>query len=223
MPMGNEINSHSQTQIFSALINGIINSPPSLVEVYKEQYGIIPFILQVKDYNLELQKKLQLASTIDLTKRIAVNSRYFDQNASSSTASSPSTYSSGANYTPMRNFSAQSDNSVFSSTNIDHSSPITPHMYTFNQFKNQSACDSTISVNSLPNQTQNGNAPLSSNYQNMMLEERNKENRVPNPSSAEIPQRAKFMTSGIFQNSAELTNRASTISLSIRNQNTSQL
>ncbi|AJS87379.1 cyclin CLN1 [Saccharomyces cerevisiae S288C] len=223
MPIGNDINSNTQTQVFSIIINGIVNSPPSLVEVYKEQYGIVPFILQVKDYNLELQKKLQLASTIDLTRKIAVNSRYFDQNASSSSVSSPSTYSSGTNYTPMRNFSAQSDNSVFSTTNIDHSSPITPHMYTFNQFKNESACDSAISVSSLPNQTQNGNMPLSSNYQNMMLEERNKENRIPNSSSAEIPQRAKFMTTGIFQNTGELTNRASSISLSLRNHNSSQL
>ena len=67
MPIGNDINSNTQTQVFSIIINGIVNSPPSLVEVYKEQYGIVPFILQVKDYNLELQKKLQLASTIDLT------------------------------------------------------------------------------------------------------------------------------------------------------------
>lgn len=223
MPIGNDINSNTQTQVFSILINGIINSPPSLVEVYKEQYGIIPFIFQVKDYNLELQKKLQLASTIDLTRKIAVNSRYFDQNASSSSVSSPSTYSSGTNYTPMRNFSAQSDNSVFSTTNIDHSSPITPHMYTFNQFKNESACDSAISLSSLPNQTQSGNLPLSSNYQNIILDERNKENRIPNSSSAEIPQRAKFMTTGIFQNTGELTNRASSISLSIRNHNSSQL
>ncbi|CAI4689534.1 CLL_collapsed_G0042740.mRNA.1.CDS.1 [Saccharomyces cerevisiae] len=223
MPIGNDINSNTQTQVFSIIINGIVNSPPSLVEVYKEQYGIVPFILQVKDYNLELQKKLQLASTIDLTRKIAVNSRYFDQNASSSSVSSPSTYSSGTNYTPMRNFSAQSDNSVFSTTNIDHSSPITPHMYTFNQFKNESACDSAISVSSLPNQTQNGNMPLSSNYQNMMLDERNKENRIPNSSSAEIPQRAKFMTTGIFQNTGELTNRASSISLSLRNHNSSQM
>ncbi|CAI4911519.1 CPS_HP_G0121050.mRNA.1.CDS.1 [Saccharomyces cerevisiae] len=223
MPIGNDINSNTQTQVFSIIINGIVNSPPSLVEVYKEQYGIVPFILQVKDYNLELQKKLQLASTIDLTRKIAVNSRYFGQNASSSSVSSPSTYSSGTNYTPMRNFSAQSDNSVFSTTNIDHSSPITPHMYTFNQFKNESACDSAISVSSLPNQTQNGNMPLSSNYQNMMLDERNKENRIPNSSSAEIPQRAKFMTTGIFQNTGELTNRASSISLSLRNHNSSQL
>ncbi|AJS65117.1 Cln1p [Saccharomyces cerevisiae YJM1202] len=223
MPIGNDINSNTQTQVFSIIINGIVNSPPSLVEVYKEQYGIVPFILQVKDYNLELQKKLQLASTIDLTRKIAVNSRYFDQNASSSSISSPSTYSSGTNYTPMRNFSAQSDNSVFSTTNIDHSSPITPHMYTFNQFKNESACDSAISVSSLPNQTQNGNMPLSSNYQNMMLDERNKENRIPNSSSAEIPQRAKFMTTGIFQNTGELTNRASSISLSLRSHNSSQL
>ncbi|EWG94133.1 Cln1p [Saccharomyces cerevisiae R103] len=223
MPIGNDINSNTQTQVFSIIINGIVDSPPSLVEVYKEQYGIVPFILQVKDYNLELQKKLQLASTIDLTRKIAVNSRYFDQNASSSSVSSPSTYSSGTNYTPMRNFSAQSDNSVFSTTNIDHSSPITPHMYTFNQFKNESACDSAISVSSLPNQTQNGNMPLSSNYQNMMLDERNKENRIPNSSSAEIPQRAKFMTTGIFQNTGELTNRASSISLSLRNHNSSQL
>lgn len=223
MPIGNDINSNTQTQVFSIIINGIVNSPPSLVEVYKEQYGIVPFILQVKDYNLQLQKKLQLASTIDLTRKIAVNSRYFDQNASSSSVSSPSTYSSGTNYTPMRNFSAQSDNSVFSTTNIDHSSPITPHMYTFNQFKNESACDSAISVSSLPNQTQNGNMPLSSNYQNMMLDERNKENRIPNSSSAEIPQRAKFMTTGIFQNTGELTNRASSISLSLRNHNSSQL
>lgn len=223
MPIGNDINSNTQTQVFSIIINGIVNSPPSLVEVYKEQYGIVPFILQVKDYNLELQKKLQLASSIDLTRKIAVNSRYFDQNASSSSVSSPRTYSSGTNYTPMRNFSAQSDNSVFSTTNIDHSSPITPHMYTFNQFKNESACDSAISVSSLPNQTQNGNMPLSSNYQNMMLDERNKENRIPNSSSAEIPQRAKFMTTGIFQNTGELTNRASSISLSLRNHNSSQL
>ncbi|CAI4721322.1 ALI_collapsed_G0044750.mRNA.1.CDS.1 [Saccharomyces cerevisiae] len=223
MPIGNDINSNTQTQVFSIIINGIVNSPPSLVEVYKEQYGIVPFILQVKDYNLELQKKLQLASTIDLTRKIAVNSRYFDQNASSSSVSSPSTYSSGTNYTPMRNFSAQSDNSVFSTTNIDYSSPITPHMYTFNQFKNESACDSAISVSSLPNQTQNGNMPLSSNYQNMMLDERNKENRIPNSSSAEIPQRAKFMTTGIFQNTGELTNRASSISLSLRGHNSSQL
>lgn len=223
MPIGNDINSNTQTQVFSIIINGIVNSPPSLIEVYKEQYGIVPFILQVKDYNLELQKKLQLASTIDLTRKIAVNSRYFDQNASSSSVSSPSTYSSGTNYTPMRNFSAQSDNSVFSTTNIDHSSPITPHMYTFNQFKNESACDSAISVSSLPNQTQNGNMPLSSNYQNMMLDERNKENRIPNSSSAEIPQCAKFMTTGIFQNTGELTNRASSISLSLRNHNSSQL
>lgn len=96
-------------------------------------------------------------------------------------------------------------------------------MYTFNQFKNESACDSAISVSSLPNQTQNGNMPLSSNYQNMMLDERNKENRIPNSSSAEIPQRAKFMTTGIFQNTGELTNRASSISLSLRNHNSSQL
>nr|CAI6678997.1 BPK_HP1_G0043360.mRNA.1.CDS.1 [Saccharomyces cerevisiae] len=127
MPIGNDINSNTQTQVFSIIINGIVNSPPSLVEVYKEQYGIVPFILQVKDYNLELQKKLQLASTIDLTRKIAVNSRYFDQNASSSSVSSPSTYSSGTNYTQCET-SVHNQTTVFSvlpTLTIHRRSPLT--------------------------------------------------------------------------------------------------
>lgn len=204
----------NQAQVLNIFINAVAYTPASLLEVYRNRVGILDFISTVKTYQSELHKKLQLASAMDLSRRGVNSSRYFDQ---VSRAPSP-TYSQ--HYTPVRNTSTQSDNSVFS-TNMEQSSPITPQIYSFGQYVNDSgnggsACGSTLSVNSIPHKK-----PYEQQYQPCQQED--KENQIP---AHQIPPRAKFINSGIFGspsgtvNSSNSSNRSSVISLAIGNLNT---
>lgn len=192
----------NQAQLLNIFINAVAKSPSSIIEVYREKQGILEFISRIKEYQIDLQKKLQLASAMDLTRRSVIcNTRSYDH---LSTMPSP-TYSQ--HYTPMRNTSTQSDNSVFST--MDQSSPITPQMCSFGHYGNDSACGSTLSVNSIPNKNS--------------YNENNKENQIP--ASHQIPPRAKFINNGMFVspsgtvNSGASSNRSSLISLAIGNIN----
>lgn len=204
----------NQAQLLNIFINAVVQSPQSLIEVYKEKSGVMEFISLVKDYQIDLQKKLQLASAMDLSRRSAVNTRCFEQ---ISTVPSP-TYSQ--HYTPMRNTSTQSENSVFSA--MEQSSPITPQMYSFGQYANDSACGSTLSVNSIPNKKPFTNA-IGKDDATVGFHESNKENQMP--SSHQVPPRAKFINNGMFVspsgtvNSGTSSNRSSLISLAIGNVN----
>lgn len=200
----------NQAQLLSLFITAVVKAPTSLIEVYREKLGVMEFVAHVKEYRMELQKKMQLASAMDLSRRRAVNASYFDQ---SHTVPSP-TYSQ--HYTPMRNTSNHSDNSVFST--IDQSSPITPQMYSFSQYANDSACASTLSVNSIPNKNSSkDDSRIAFN------ESSNKENHIP--ASHQVPPRAKFISSGMFvspsdtANSRNSSNRSSLVSLSVANVN----
>ncbi|QLG70750.1 hypothetical protein HG535_0A06920 [Zygotorulaspora mrakii] len=194
----------NQAQMLNIFINAIVKSPQSLVEIYKEKDGIMEFIAQIKSYQVEMQKKIHLASAMDLSRRsvISNDARSYDHHIS---IPSP-TYSQ--HYTPMRNTSTQSDNSVFSS--VDQSSPITPQMCSFGQYKNESACCSTLSVNSIQNKSYKENN-----------NECNKENQLPG--THQILPRAKFINNGMFVspsgtfNSANSSNRSSLVSLAIGN------
>lgn len=199
----------NQAQLLNIFINAVAKAPGSLIEVYKEKLGIMEFIASVKEYQVELHKKLQLASAMDLSRRRAVNaSHYFEKGH---TIPSP-TYSQ--HYTPMRNTSTQSDNSVFST--MDQSSPITPQMYSFSQYANDSACASSLSVNSIPNKNSDNDSILAFNSSN-------KENHMP--AAHQMPPRAKFLNNGMFAspngtiNSGNSSNRSSLVSLAIANVN----
>lgn len=200
----------NRTQIMSIFVNAVINAPKSLLEIYGELPGIYNFIMGVKEYHSELQKKLNLASAMDLHKRIPMPATFYEQ---SSNVSSP-TYSSN-NYTPMRNISAQSDNSIFS-TNFEQSSPITPQMYHFNHYNNDAACGSSVSVDSLPHHNQNQGHMDDS--QAKIIDE-NKENKIPIIQQG-LP-RAKFINDEFCRsNYSSSSNRSSVISLGVRNSNT---
>ena len=210
---------NKQTQLFNIFINAVVNTPASLLEIYKEQKGIISFIKNVKNYHADLQKKMQMASSIDLSRRITVNTNYPQSNSNI-----PSPIYSNQSYTPMRNGSAQSENSVFS-TVVGQGSPITPTLHTFQHLKNDSACTSSMSVASIPNGKINGynnNGNMMTNQHHMddqYYNESNKENQYPN----HIPPRAKFINTGMFQspsgtiNSNTSSNRSSMISLALAN------
>ncbi|GAV52953.1 hypothetical protein ZYGR_0AI02350 [Zygosaccharomyces rouxii] len=204
----------NQAQVLNIFINAVAYTPSSLLEVYKNRAGVLEFVSAVKSYQSDLHKKLQLASAMDLSRRGVASSRYFDQ---VSRAPSP-TYSQ--HYTPMRNTSTQSDNSVFS-TNMEQSSPITPQIYSFGPYVNDSgtygsACGSTLSVNSIPNK-------ISYEQQHQQHQQEDKENQIP---AHQIPPRAKFISNGMFGspsgtvNSSNSSNRSSVISLAIGNVNT---
>lgn len=208
---------NKQNQLFNIFVNATINTPNSLLEVYKEKDGIDTFIKSVQNYHTNLQKKLQLASSMDLSRRITVNTCY-PQEASSSI---PSPVYSTQSFTPMRNASAQSENSIFSAV-MGAASPLTPTMYTFQHQKNDSACTSSLSVASLPANKRafeefnglNAKDSISMSQYNEM----NKENILPK--SHQIPQpRAKFINTGIFQSPTGSINssQSSLISLPIGN------
>lgn len=204
----------NQAQVLNVFINAVAHTPASLLEVYKNRAGVLEFVSTVKSYQSELHKKLQLASAMDLSRRGVTSSRYFDQ---LSRAPSP-TYSQ--HYTPMRNTSTQSDNSVFST--MDQSSPITPQIYSFGQYVNDSgtcgsACGSTLSVNSISNKKSYDQ------QQHQQYQQEDKENQIP---AHQIPPRAKFINNGMFGspngtvNSSNSSNRSSVISLAVGNVNT---
>lgn len=200
----------NQAQLVNLFINAVAKAPGSLIEVYKEKLGVMELISSVKEYQVEIHKKLQLASAMDLSRRRAVNaSHYFEKGH---TVPSP-TYSQ--HYTPMRNTSTQSENSVFST--MDQSSPITPQIYSFSQYANDSACASSLSVNSIPNKNNTDNDSI------LAFNNSNKENHMP--AAHQIPPRAKFVNSGFFVspsgtiNSGNSSNRSSLVSLAITNVN----
>ena len=209
---------NKQTQLFNIFIKAVMNAPSSLIEIYKDQSGVLGFIDSVKAYHDDLQKKLQMASSIDLSRRITVNTGYPQPN---SNISSP--IYSNQSYTPMRNGSAQSENSVFS-TVVGQNSPITPTLHTFQHMNNDSACASAISVASIPTGSKMnsyGNNMMT-NHQHMdghYYDDSNKENQFP----GHIPPRAKFVSTGMFQspsgtiNSSTSSNRSSMISLALGN------
>lgn len=211
---------NKQTQSFDIFIKAIINAPASLIEVYKEQKGIMTFIKNVKNYHADLQKKIQIASTIDLSRRMTVTTTGYPQPSSNI----PSPIYSSQNYTPMRNASAQSENSVFSAV-MGQASPITPTLHTFQHLKNDSACTSSISVASIPNGNMNAynnnGAILNQHHMDdhQYYNENNKENQFPN----HIPPRAKFLNTSIFQSpsgtikSGNSSSRSSLISLALGN------
>ena len=207
-----------QHQLLNIFINAVVNVPISLIEVYRHQKGVMPFIKNVTEYHLELQKKLQLASSMDMSKRMVANGLCHDN------STIPSPVYSSSSLTPMRNTSSQSENSIFS-TIMGQASPITPTMYTFQDHEGNSSCNSSISVASLPgnnrlnvsrsnNSTNSGVSNSSSFYGDS-----NKENR---PELHQVPPRAKFINDSFLQSptSGASSNRSSLISLAVANTNT---
>ena len=214
-----------QSQLINIFINAIVRAPGPLIEVYQNQTGVLPFISHVNEYHTELQKKLQLVSAMDLSRRVTNtsitvnNSSNFEQNCS------PSSVYSSQNYTPMRNTSMHSDNSLFSSAAAEQSSPITPQMYMFNQFKTDSDCGSTLSVNSLPH----SNNLTKIEIQRLALRQQitniddDKENQIPD---RHIPPKTTFINKNGCNspsntlNNIDSSNAASVLSLTIPNTNT---
>ena len=207
-----------QHQLLNIFINAVVNVPISLIEVYRHQKGVMPFVKNVTEYHLELQKKLQLASSMDMSKRMVANGFCHDN------STIPSPVYSSSSLTPMRNTSSQSENSIFS-TIMGQASPITPTMYTFQDRESNGSCNSSISVASLPgnnrlnvsrsnNSSNSGVSNTSSFYSDS-----NKENR---PELHQAPPRAKFINDSFLQSptSGASSNRSSLISLAIANTNT---
>lgn len=204
--------STSQSQLLNVFITAITKAPECLLACYTDSFGVLAFISEVKAYHVSLQKKLQLASAMDLSRG---SPRYFEA------ASMPSPPYPSQNYTPMRNTSTQSDNSVFSTVE-SQPSPITPVMYSFSHNKNgSSACGSTVSVNSISNNINKRVRDEDCDY-DIMADD--KENRDPSGSFA-IPPRAKFVgtSNNIFSSGGTTSNtnsnRSSLVSLAIGNAN----
>ncbi|EDO17363.1 hypothetical protein Kpol_1060p19 [Vanderwaltozyma polyspora DSM 70294] len=203
--------SSDQAQLLNIFINAIIRAPNSLLEIYKNHSGISPFINRVKEYHAELQKKLELASAMDLSRRsnmstTTVGGRYFDN------TSSPSSLYSSQGYTPLRNTSMHSDNSLFSTAGAEQSSPITPQMYTFNQFKTGSDCGSTLSVNSLSNNNSVHQEMEQDTRKRIIGSEEDKENLVPINSA---PQVTKFINKSFGSPSTTIRNNNSNSRVSL--------
>ncbi|CAI4052669.1 hypothetical protein SKDZ_16G0200 [Saccharomyces kudriavzevii ZP591] len=195
------------TEVLNILMSGIISVPKSLLEVYRTVNGILPFIDQVRGYQLDLQRQLQIASNLNLSRKLTISTPCCFENSHTTSIPSP-TYSSHS-HTPMRNMSSLSDNSVFSRT-MEQSSPITPSMYQFGQQQSGSTCGSTISVNSLRNSSNNQNnhekvaGPNGNNAVNdyidlLNVSEANKENQ--NPTTHFLnggPPKTSFINHGMF-------------------------
>lgn len=130
-------------KLVSSFVECIVKLPDSIFRVYKEQTGVFNFIVKVREFYEDYQKKIHAPTFMDITKRLAINTQYVDI---SSGIPSP-TYSTDT-LTPMRQSSTQSENSLFSMNNAGSSSPLTPHMHTFTHFKNDSANCSSSSLNS---------------------------------------------------------------------------
>ncbi|CAI4039011.1 hypothetical protein SMKI_06G3630 [Saccharomyces mikatae IFO 1815] len=225
---------NKNAEILSALMNGIVSIPKSLVEVYKTVSGVLPFINQVKEYQLDLQRKIQIASNLKLSRKLTISTPSCSFEHSSTTSIPSPTYSSQS-HTPMRNMSSLSDNSVFS-RNMEQSSPITPNMYQFSQHQSGSVCGSTVSVNSLMNTKNNqriyekigghkSNNAINDYIDLLNISESNKENQ--NPATAHYlnggPPKTNFINQGIFPsptgtiNSGNSSSASSLISFGIGN------
>ncbi|CAI7472777.1 CFC_collapsed_G0053030.mRNA.1.CDS.1 [Saccharomyces cerevisiae] len=221
-------------EILSTLMNGIVSIPNSLMEVYKTVNGVLPFINQVKEYHLDLQRKLQIASNLNISRKLTISTPSCSFENSNST-SIPSPASSSQSHTPMRNMSSLSDNSVFS-RNMEQSSPITPSMYQFGQQQSNSICGSTVSVNSLVNTNNkqriyeqitgpNSNNAINDYIDLLNLNESNKENQ--NPATAHYlnggPPKTSFINHGMFPsptgtiNSGKSSSASSLISFGMGN------
>ncbi|AJW19323.1 Cln2p [Saccharomyces cerevisiae YJM1342] len=221
-------------EILSTLMNGIVSIPNSLMEVYKTVNGVLPFINQVKEYHLDLQRKLQIASNLNISRKLTISTPSCSFENSNST-SIPSPASSSQSHTPMRNMSSHSDNSVFS-RNMEQSSPITPSMYHFGQQQSNSICGSTVSVNSLVNTNNkqriyeqitgpNSNNAINDYIDLLNLNESNKENQ--NPAMAHYlnggPPKTSFINHGMFSsptgtiNSGKSSSASSLISFGMGN------
>lgn len=221
-------------EILSTLMNGIVSIPNSLMEVYKTVNGVLPFINQVKEYHLDLQRKLQIASNLNISRKLTISTPSCSFENSNST-SIPSPASSSQSHTPMRNMSSLSDNSVFS-RNMEQSSPITPSMYQFGQQQSNSICGSTVSVNSLVNTNNkqriyeqitgpNSNNAINDYIDLLNLNESNKENQ--NPATAHYlnggPPKTSFINHVMFPsptgtiNSGKSSSASSLISFGMGN------
>ncbi|EDO19491.1 hypothetical protein Kpol_1018p19 [Vanderwaltozyma polyspora DSM 70294] len=203
----------NQLQILKIFITAVVNTPNSLYEIYNDHDGINEFINNVTNYHTELQRKIQLATSMDVSRRnISMNSSYFDHSAymNSPTCSTQSS-------TPLRNTSAFSENSVFS-TSVEQSSPITPQNHGFGQFiiDNNSTNGSVISLSSIPQVQRGGAGPGGANGNCMANEEvlcikqnpiykkcdSNKENMLPFPQQCQQKPR---IVNGIFSSPHNLS------------------
>ncbi|CAL9727928.1 G1/S-specific cyclin Cln1p [Monosporozyma unispora] len=154
-------NSNSVDAISKIFINNLINNiPQSLLQIYKEQIGIVPFVFKVKEYysNLQMLNIVKLPTT-----------QYFDTTTSSSTITdSPSSIESSPQLsvtTPSRqqftinsnlttssltNTGNKSDNSIFSNHHYPYMnnstiSPITtPQLYSFNKENNNNSINKKV-------------------------------------------------------------------------------
>lgn len=161
----------NQTTIMNLLIQSVVQTPQCLLLVYKDIPAITSFVYRVRDYHADIQKKLQLASAMDLTRISNIKSRYFDQQQSNnnnrqstSVISSPVisiSQQSNTSFTPIRNFSNQSDNSVFTLHNTTStSSPITPEFYAFKPYNDNSSIISINKENQIPTRAKFLNNPI---------------------------------------------------------------
>lgn len=191
-----------QTQLENLFLDLIVESPKSLLEVYKNQPGITEFISRVKEYKEILQKKRELAASLDLTRKAHISCNYDTISASNI----PSPVYSNQSYTPMRNVSANSENSIFSV--MDQSSPITPHMYNFDHKIGDSISSNSPGNNSLINFR--GKRGFDDEMQDTSMDvEANKENQPPADHTI-APPRAKFINNGMYHSPGDTIHSAGT-------------
>lgn len=195
--------STNQSLLLRIFINAVVKAPKQLLQFYENSQGVNQFVAAVRDFHASRQKKVQIASGMDLSGRPTVCYEV---------PSMPSPPHPNVNYTPMRNTSAPSDVSIFSAAD-SQPSPVTPVMYSFanNKTNSGSACGSVLSVNSLSNKRSRAD-----DYDCM---DEDKENQPHNPTFAPPP-RAKFVGNSIFASggtSATNSNRSSLVSLAISN------
>lgn len=172
------LNPETSEELINVFVETIVNLPDSIFRVYKDQTGVFEFIVKVREYNDEMQRKYQAPSIMDLSKRLAINTQYVDIESGV-----PSPAYSTDTLTPMRHSSAQSDNSVFSVNHLGNSSPLTPHMHSFTNFKNDSAHCSSTSLSSIPNDNRANagmnNYSIASTNKPTHMDYDNKENQLP--------------------------------------------
>lgn len=159
LPQLNTSSTVTIDSIQTILINALINVPQSLLLIYKEQMGIVPFIFKVKEYysNLQMMNIMRNNNNNNSHNKLPT-SHYFDSyhtnEGSSSIESSPQlsvttpsrqqfTINSNMTTSSLTNTGNKSDNSVFSnhhypymnhnSTSNTNISPITPQLYSFQQ------------------------------------------------------------------------------------------
>ena len=130
--------------IVDIYIDAILDCPEQLWESYKEFDGIVQFVGEVRDYQRQMEYLSQQRQI-----QYSTPTRIYQVPSAQQNFPSPP-YSQQTFSPSSRKISTQSDNSLFSTYGVTHSSPLTPqlHSFTHNKLTPNSANGSHISLHS---------------------------------------------------------------------------